>query len=424
MSILLKNITLIAPNSDFHLKQHHVFIDANKAEIATKEHSASTVIDGTGKYISVGWCDMLSFCGEPGEEWKETLDSLGNAAAAGGYTQIASICGKDPAPYRASQIRAIQNWKHSKVEIFPLAFPTEKGEAKEISEMYDLYQNGAIGFFNGEIPITDLSLISKIFEYSKNYNWPIIFWPYQPKLAAGAYVHEGKSAVYNGLKGIPEIAEIQMVQAILEIANWLNVPVHLTRISCADSIELITKSKLINNKITCSIPIYNLVFNETSIETFDENYKLQPPLRSEENRLKLIQQVKDGKVDAIITNHVPQDIDSKRIEFDLAEYGSISIQHAFSILNKELDLKNNLHLLNNLLIENPRKILNLEHLDFFAAQNYTIFDMDTEYSVIESDIQSLSKNSPCIGSTLRGKVWGTIAKNNWHANNMKLSLAQ
>jgi dihydroorotase len=362
-TLIIKNATIADPGNALNGEKLHIFIENGVIKSISDKGDgvADQVVDAEGYYVSCGWIDTLAYCGEPGEEWKEDLNSLAAAAAAGGYTSVAAFCGNHPYPDKASAIASLVSASASlPCNILPYGTATKGREGKEISEMFDMKKAGAVGFFDGDSVLCNQGLKSRLLEYAKNCDVPLMLFPFNSDLAPGGMMHDGVQSNSMGLKGIPSICETAEVNANLELAAWLNTPLRLARISTAGSVERIRTAKKEGIQVTAITPAMNLLFTDSDLAAFDENYKVLPPLRTETDRMTLVAGLLDGTLDAVCSNHKPEDTENKDVEFEYAAFGAATIQNTFHILVQALGDKVTAEKLAQWLTHGPRKYLGLD----------------------------------------------------------------
>lgn len=408
---------VIDPQSPWHNKKVNLWISNGKVkEISTGEpvsEPGTVILDAEGNYMSRGFVDMLGYCSEPGEEWKEDFTSYSKAASAGGFTHAAVLSGTHPLPYTATAIKQVASYKGgAATRLLPLGLPTLKGEGKEMSEMYDMVQSGAVGFFNGDQPVEDLGLLQRILEYLSTGNAVLYFYPHLQSLAIGGIIHEGQVHVKLGLKGMPAIAETTALNAAIAVAKWLNCKLHITRISTAEAARIAMEHH--SENITFSVPVMNLMFNDETLMSFDENYKVLPPLREETDRQALLQGLKNRNIAAVISNHQPQDIEAKQVEFEYAAFGASTLQHTFNILCTALGKEVTPALIEDVLSASPRKILGLgqEPIAPGAEADFTVFSLEQKTAVSRQGNKSKGINDAFIGHELAGRIVATVLGNN------------
>ncbi|XHR97581.1 dihydroorotase family protein [Mucilaginibacter sp. UC70_90] len=337
-------------------------------------------------------------------ETKEDLRSGTIAAAAGGFTGIALMPNSQPPVHSKSEVEYLLNRSKSNlVDVYPLGTISQKREGKDLAEMYDMYQSGAKAFTDGNRPVQDAGLMEKALLYAQGFDALVFSYPEDTAIAGKAKVNEGEISTLLGMKGIPSLAEELMVARDLYLAEYTVSRIHFTTISTARSVELIREAKRKGIEVTCDVAAHHLVLTDEALLGFDSLYKVKPPLRTADDVAALVKGLKDGTIDAIVSQHTPHEIEFKDVEFEVAEYGMVGLQTAFA-----LALKAGLPV--ELIIEklaiNPREILGVE-LPVIAEgenANLVIFDTDTEWEYTAANNKSKSANSPYIGQRLKGKV--------------------
>jgi dihydroorotase len=417
MNILIKQATIVDPDSPHNGKVMDILIEKG---IITQIKKNSTPekgvksIEGENLHVSAGWLDMqVNFC-DPGNEHRETLDNGLRAAAKGGFTGVALMSGTNPPLHNKAQIDYVVNRsKASMVDVYPVGTISHEQEGKDLSEMYDMQLSGAVAFSDYKKPIKDAGLILRALQYSKNINSFIITHCDDKTISHGGLMNEGITSTKLGLKGMPALAEEIMLQRNIQILEYTGGKMHVPTISTKGSVELIKKAKAKKLNITCGVAAYNLLLDDSELEGFDTNYKVNPPLRTKEDLDALRKGVADGIIDVIVSDHNPQDIESKDLEFDLADYGMVGLESCFGVLNTALNQKVELEHMISALTKKPRTILGLEAVNIKegAEANLTIFNPGKKYVFEKAHIVSANKNSGIIGKELRGSVIAIINKN-------------
>ncbi len=410
MDLLLKKVTVIDPNSPFNNKQVDIFIKAGKiSEIGKLSKKGVKTIESAQLFVSPGWLDVnANFC-DPGNEHKETLANGILTAAKGGYTGVVLSPSTKPAIDSKSGVEYIINQTaKSAVDIFPMGNLSAKGDNKDLSEMYDMQQSGAIAFSDGKHAISNTELIKLALLYTKKFSSTIVLYSEDPHLANDGMVNEGKASASLGLKTRPAIAEEIAVATNISLLEYTEGRLHLSLVSTSKAVELIKAAKKNKLKISADVAVMNLVMNDTATESFNSNYKVLPPLRDEKDRKALVAGLKSGAIDFITTNHEPQNIENKKCEFDQANFGVAIMETAFAALNTHIGKEIELSLLIEKLSIAPRKAFNIEvpKIKIGETANITLFDPSVKWEVKEKSLQALSKNNPFIGKTLKGKVIG------------------
>ena len=414
MNVLLKKATIISPAAANHLQVKDILITDGIIKQISDDISdkAAQVISGTGLHVSAGWIDIFADFSEPGNEQKETLESGANAAAAGGFTQVMLMPNTSPAVSSKAQVEFInQRAEKLPVTLHAIGSVTKNTEGKELAEMYDMHASGAVAFSDGRNSVQQSGILMKALQYVAAKNAVLIQVPDDKSISDGGFINEGIVSTKLGLQGKPAIAEELMIARDLELLKYTNSALHITGISTAKSVELITAAKKEGLKVTCSVTPYHLYFSDEDMESYDTNLKVNPPLRRQADVQALRDALKAGVIDCITTHHTAQHWDDKVCEFEYAKNGMIGLQTLYGTVN---GFTTDATAFVQMVTENPAKIFGLElpKIEEGAAASLTIFEPTTEYVFEETMILSKSKNSPFIGKKMQGKVVGIIHKNN------------
>jgi dihydroorotase len=417
MKVLIKDATIYSPSSPFHGKIKNIFIDNGVISTINDEaREADETIDIKGLHVSLGWMDCFAnFC-DPGQEFKETLESGANAAAAGGFTEVMVIPNTQPTVYNKSQVEyLVQKSKSLPVTVHPIGAITKNAEGKELSEMFDMFNNGAIAFSDGTKPVQSSGILQKALEYILAINGTIIQLPDDKSIGTHGLINEGKISTRLGLQGKPALSEELMVARDIELARYTNSRIHFTGISTQKSLQLIAEAKKEKLRVSCSVSPYHLFFCDEDLHDYDTNLKVNPPLRTKEDRDALREGIKNGTVDFIASHHQPQDWDHKVCEFQHAEFGMETLESVFGAaricgVSTETFIQ--------MQTENIRTLFNqpVPIIEEGAKANLTFFIPDKEYIFEEKNIFSKSRNNAFINQKLKGKVIGIFNKDRLHLN--------
>jgi len=417
MNLLIKQATIVDSTSPHNGRVVDILIEKGVITQIKKSISPEKgikAVEGDGLHVSAGWLDLqVNFC-DPGNEHKETLTNGLRAAAKGGFTAVCVMSGTNPPLHNKAQIDYVVNRsKDSIVEVYPVGTLSYNQEGKDLSEMYDMKLSGAVAFSDYKKSIKDAGLILRGLQYSTNINSFIITHCDDKTISHGGQMNEGVTATRLGLKGMPALAEEIMLQRNIQILEYTGGKMHIPTISTKGSVDLIKKAKAKKLNITCGVAAYNLLLDETALEGFDTNCKVNPPLRTKEDIEALKKGIADGTIDVIVSDHNPQDIESKDLEFDLADSGMIGLESCFGVLNTALNQKLSIDAIVDTLTKNPREILSLPQVSVKEATeaNLTIFNPTTKSVFGKNNIVSVSKNSAFIGKELKGEVVGIVNKN-------------
>ncbi len=413
--ILIKNATVVDTNSEHHLKKTDVLIASGIIENIAKNiepvAGETEIIEGEDLHVSIGWMDLRVNFNDPGNEHKEDLVSGATAALKGGFTAVACMGTTNPALHSKSQIEYVVNKsKHLPIHIYPIGTVTTKAEGADLAELYDMSLSGAIAFSDNKNPLANGELLQRAMLYASGFNKKIIQLPLDKKIANDGKMNEGKVSTMLGLKGIPAIAEELMLQRDLMLAAHHNLAIHIGGVSTAGSVALIRNAKKEGVKVTCDVHAVNLLLQDEVLQDFDTNYKVMPPLRTQADIEALIQGLQDDTIDAICSDHTPQDIESKVKEFDIAEFGMIGLETFYGVLCNALGNKMSTEKLVEKIAINPRKIFDIELPKIALNQkaNLTVFSPSQTWKYELDKGLSKSKNSPFDGYEFKGKVIKTI----------------
>jgi dihydroorotase len=413
MKILIQNAEILDPNSPFHQKEKNVLINNGRiAEIGDKNYTADKTIKADGMKLSTGWFDLGTYVGDPGLEHKEDLDSVSKAAAGGGFTEIAVLPNTSPSVQTKNEVSYITRGNDTRlVEIHAMAAVTKNNKGEELTEMIDLHEAGAIAFTDGLKPIWHTDILLKALQYLQKFNGVLIDHPEDIWLNMFGQMHEGVNSTMLGLKGMPRIAEDIMVSRNLELLGYAGGRLHMARLSSGKAIDLIRAAKKKLN-VSCDIAAYQPLLDDSYLEDFDTNYKVNPPLREKADNDALIKALKDGTIDILCSGHLPHEDESKELEFDLADFGIINLQ-TFGANLVSLSKSVEWSVLLEKVTVNPRKLLNLEmpRIDVEEKANLTLFDPNRVWTLDEKNNLSKSKNSPWYGKEVMGKVVAVFNNN-------------
>jgi dihydroorotase len=416
MKVLLQNILICDPNSPHHNQHTDVLIEKGIIAQIGKYISASdaTVISGSGYCVSPGWMDLHAHLRDPGFEYKETIETGAAAAAKGGFTAVLVMPDTHPPVQTKSAVEyIIKRSQQLPVDIIPAGALTQDLKGKEMAELYDMHLAGAKAFTDAEHPIAHAGLLVRALMYANNFGGRVHVRCDDETISSGGQMHEGPMSTTLGLKGIPALAEELMIARNIYLAEYANAPLHIMGVSTEKGVQLIRDAKAKGLDITASVHAYNLYWNDSVLEDFDTNYKLNPPLRGEEDRKALLDAVADGTIDCITSGHSPEDIENKVVEFDLAAFGMIGLGSAFSLACSSD--KFSAEQLVNAFCTQPRKIAGIEipMIKVGEKANLTVFDISAKRIFSAKEILSKSKNTPLVGKELNGVVVGIYNKGQW-----------
>ena len=375
----------------------------------TDAGSGAELIDLKSNILTPGLVDMKAFVGEPGYEYKENFRTLSHAALAGGVTSIVTMPNTKPIIDNVSMVDFIirRGRDKAKVNLFPCASITQQCEGKLMTEFGLLSGRGIIGFSDVNKTIQNTELMARIMNYASDIGVLIMQHAEDYELSKNACINDGEIATRLGLQGVSALAEKIIIERDLSLLSEYPCRYHINQISSKQSLDVIKKNKINGKQFSAGVSINNLALNENDIGDFKTFLKLSPPLRLEEDRLALVQGVKDGLIDVIVSDHLPEDEESKRLPFAQAATGAIGVE---TLLPLSLEMYHNESLPLNKIIEtltiNPAKILKIKKGSLAKGSDgdICVFDLEAPWKVNAENLKSKSKNTAIEGRNLQGKV--------------------
>lgn len=417
MNALLKSATIIDPKSEFHNTTQDILIEngiITQVSQSIKNPNSYKEIAFENLHVSQGWFDSSVSFGEPGYEERETIENGLKTAAKSGFTTVMMNANTVPVTDTGSHVSFIQSKaKNSAVTLEIYGALTKGSHGEALAELYDMQQAGALAFYDYQKAISNANLMKIALQYAANFNGLICSFPQNNTIAGKGVVNEGITSTLLGLKGIPTLAEELQISRDLYLLEYTGGRLHIPTISSAKSVELIRDAKRRKLNVTCSVATHNLFFTDAVLKEFDSNYKVLPPLRTQDDINALIEGLKDGTIDMVTSDHNPLDIEKKKLEFDHADYGTIGLESAFGALNSVMTLKKTIETLTS-----GKTVFGIEYqpIKKGAKADLTLFNPNGTRTFTEKDILSKSKNSAFLGSKLKGVVYGIIAKNKLELN--------
>jgi dihydroorotase len=411
MKVLIKSAKIVCPESKFHLKKVDVLVENGKiSKIGTSiKTKADKHIEIKNLHLSEGWFDSSVSFGEPGYEERETIAHGLEVAAKSGFTSVALNPNTFPVTDTSSSIAFLTGKAARKAtDLYPIGALTKKSEGRELAEIYDMSQAGAVAFGDYKSPVENPGLLKIALQYAQNFDGLVLSFPQENQIAGKGQVNEGHNSTMLGLRGIPPLAEELRVARDLYLLEYAGGKLHIPCISTEKSVELVKNAKKKGLDVSCSVAIHNLFFTDEKLKEFDSNYKVLPPLREEKDRKALVKAVKDGTIDMVTSDHCPIDIEHKKLEFEQALYGTIGLESAFGALQKLFDTETCVRVLT---AGKNRFSIKKHKLEQGEKADFTLFTPDKEYGFTEKDILSTSKNSIFLGEKLEGKVVGVFSNN-------------
>ncbi len=407
-NLLIQSVKISDHQSPFNGKIADVLISNGKiAEIGKSisvPDKSTVVFSAKGQVLSPGFFDLNANFGEPGLETKEDMGTGCMSAAAGGFTGLALMPNTQPPIHSKAEVSyLLSKSKNNLVDVYPLGCISHNREGEELAEMYDMQQSGAIAFTDGNRPVSNAGLMSRALLYTKSFKGLILSYAEDQDIAGKARMNEGLMSTYLGMKGNPSLAEELMISRDLYLAEYNDSRIHFSTISSAKSVDLIRKAKKAGIKVSCDVAVHHLIFTEDNLDGFDSNFKVKPPFRTRKDQKALIAGLKDGTIDAIVTQHSPHEIEFKDVEFEIASYGIIGLETALPVaLKAGLSLET---IIEKMAVA-PRNILGISipELKTGNSANFILLNPEEEWELNEDSNRSKSSNSPFYGQILKGKV--------------------
>lgn len=413
MNILLRSARIIDKNSRYHnqvtdiLIQNGIIVKIGK-KLELPKNCKEIELDNL--HVSNGWFDSSVSLGEPGYEERETLVHGLQVAAKSGFTKIALNPNTNPFIDNKSAVEfLIQKSTDSAVSLYPIANLTQKAAGKEMAELYDMQNSGAIAFGDYNKPVDNVNLLKIALLYAQNFEGLVLSFPQDGNIGTHGLVNESENTTRLGLNSTPNLSEELQVSRDLSVLEYTGGKLHIPTISTSKSVQLIKDAKKKGLDVTCSVSAHHIYLTDDEIKSFDTNYKVSPPLRSEKDIKSMVKGINDGTIDMIVSDHNPIDIENKNVEFENGVNGTIGLESLLGSIGKKLDLDQVIVCLT----ENPCKRFNLpiSIIDEGEKADLTLFDPALEYIFENEHILSKSKNSAFLGKGLKGKAYGIYAKN-------------
>lgn len=408
MSVLIKNVTILDSNSKYHQKKADVFYQNGKIQQIGKnlQVDAIKILDDKNAFLSPAWIDIMADYCDPGYEYKETIVSGLAAANNGGYGTVFLSPTTQPIVANKTMVDYInQQNKHPHKKVYALGAISKNGEGKELAEMLDMHHAGAIAFTDAWKPVQNAQLLLKALEYVKAFNGIIIQLPINEAIAKGGLMNEGINSVQWGMPGIPNVGEHLQVQHDIELLRYTGSRLHIAGVSTAGALKHIKQAKKEGLDITCSVTPYHLLFTDDVLSTYDSNFKVAPPLRSEKDRKALIKGIEDGTIDCIVSQHRPHEWDAKAKEYEYTATGMMVQETTLSMLLQAAP-HITMDTWTNMLVHQPAKIFNLSVNTIQEGMAMPLTYISPEHSFMYSASTKKSKgiNSPLLNTVLKGKA--------------------
>lgn len=412
MKTIIRSAKIIDPKSPYHKKTVDILIAdgcISKIDSTLSNPENYNEIKRDNLHVSVGWFDSSVSLGEPGYEDRETIKNGLEVAAKSGFSGIALQPNSHPIIDNQSQVLFVKSKaQEAATELFPIGALTKDSDGKDMAELFDMKNAGAIAFGDYNRSLSNANLLKIALQYTQDFDGLVIAFAQDDKIKGNGVANEGIVSTRLGLKGIPNLAEEIEVARNLFLLEYTGGKLHIPTISTAKSVTLIQEAKAKGLQVSCSVAVHHLVLNDEKLEEFDTRYKVTPPLRSEADRLALIEGVKNGIIDTITSDHNPIDIEHKKMDFDTAKNGTIGLESAFGALLTILPVETVVEKLTS-----GRALFGLKIPSIIEGTpaNLCLFNPDGKSTFTLDKILSKSKNSAFIGSEIKGEVYGILNQN-------------
>lgn len=409
MKIIIRSAKIIDSKSPFHNQTVDLlivdgFIKKIGTALPNTDNAEEIKLDNL--HLSQGWFDSSVSLGEPGFEDRETIANGLEVAAKSGFTGIALQPNSFPIIDNQAQVNFVKNKANGfATQLFPIGALTKGSEGKDMAELYDMKNSGAVAFGDYTKSLDNANLLKIALQYVQDFDGLVIAFAQDEKIKGNGVANEGIVSTRLGLKGIPDLAEELQIVRNLFLLEYTSGKMHIPTVSSAKSVQLIKEAKAKGLNVTCSVSVHHLVLTDEKLEGFDTRYKVTPPLKTESDRQALINGVLDGTIDIITSDHNPIDIEHKKMEFDLAKNGTIGLESAFGALMTALPLETIIEKFTD-----GKTIFDIPKHGISEGEiaDITLFNPDGNSVFTKENILSKSKNSAFLGTALKGKVYGIL----------------
>jgi dihydroorotase len=417
-NLIVRGVRVFDPRAGLDATRDLVVRDGEIAELAdadaAQEIEGAETVDGHGLLALPAFVDPHVHFRVPGQEHKEDLETGTRSAAAGGYCAVIAMANTSPPIDSAAVLGSVRERAEREASI-PVGFVanvTREMAGDELTEMAELRDSGAMGFSDDGLPIANARVLRRALQYQRLAGGLIALHEEDPELSGGGVMHEGDVSAALGMAGVPAVSESTMIARDCSLALFEDAPIHVQHLSARVSVEEVARAKASGVRITCEATPHHLTLTDEAVRSLDARFKMNPPLRSEDDRQALIDGLRDGTIDCIATDHAPHAAEEKEVPFEEAAWGVTGLETAFAALYTDLVLPGVLPL--EILVERltcggePFGI-EAPRLEVGAAANVTLIDPELAWTVGEEGYESRSYNNCFGGRELTGRVLMTVA---------------
>ena len=409
MKLIIRNAVIIDSKNAYNNQKVDIVIENNLISKIGKNLNNSDGFDELkldNLHVSQGWFDSSVSFGEPGFEDCETIANGLNVAAKSGFTAIALQPNSYPIIDNQSQINFVKSKSSGfATQLFPIGALTKNSEGKDLAELFDMQNSGAVAFGDYNKSLGNANLLKIALQYTQDFDGLVIAFSEDPTIKGNGIANEGKVATSLGLKGNSSLSEELHIIRNLFLLDYTGGKIHFPTISSAKSVQLIKEAKSKGLNVSCSVAVHHLVLTDEKLVNFDTRFKVVPPLRTNADRLALINGVLEGTIDMITSDHNPMAIDYKKMEFDLAKNGTIGLESAFGALLTVLPLH---VIIEKFTLSKNRFNIENQSIEINSIANLTFFNPNFNWNFEKETILSKSENSAFIGIEMKGKVYGIL----------------
>lgn len=415
--LLLRHVTVVDPGGPHHDEELDILVQHGTiTRVGKRLPKGTEEVRLEGLCVSPGWVESRAHFGDPGEEYKQGLLNGLDAAAAGGFTAVAVLPSTTPVVDQRSAVEyLLRKGQGHAVRVLPLGALTKGLKGEQLAEHFDMQAAGAVAFCDDQRPVRNTRLMLLALQYALNFNGRVITFAQDPDLLAQAQMHEGAMSARLGMRGLPPMAETVQLARDLGLLAYTGSRLHVATVSTAEGVELIRQAKARKLNVTASVAAHHLLLDDGCLRGFDTAYKLMPPLRDEHHIEALREGVKDGTLDTITSDHRPEDVEHKKVEFAQAAFGAIGLETAFAVAHTVLAPRMTLRRIVERFCHGPRAALGLPvpHIGEGLPAELTLFAPEHHWKLTEADLVSTSKNTPFLRHRFTGRAMGIVANGRW-----------